>query len=449
MIDDNLPPADPEYVEDRSGWHRLSPRARRWSWIAGIGGVLLLIALAVFLSYNSAASGDGGGANGGGRRSGGGGGGGGRGGRNQPTTIGTAKATLANLPVEVEALGTVTPAATVTVRPQASGTITQLLYREGQIVRRGEPLAIIDPRPYRAALLQAQGALMRDRAQLENAEVQLRRYDLLLKEDSIARQDRDTQAALVHQLVGTVTVDRGAVQQAQINLGYTRIVAPVAGRVGLKVVDVGNYIAAGDANGIAVVTTLQPIDVEFAVPQQQAPAIQQRIAQGAQIPARALDSMRVKVLDTGSFSTLDNRVDTTTGTIKGKARFPNSGFQLFPSQFVNVRLTVDTVQNAVTVPPSAVRSGPDGAFVWLLEADKTVTERKIATGVSSATQVQVTKGLALGDTVVTDGGDRLTEGGKVALPGDKPAGGGAGGKGKHGKHGGRKSGGGQSGGQGG
>ena len=431
MIQDDLPPSghfpasDPTPVEPR----RLTPRGRTLSWIGGLLGLALLIGFAVWLSkHASSGEGQGGAGSGRGARGGGRGGGGrgGPGGGMQLTTVGTAKATGADLPVEVEALGTVTPAATVTVRPQVSGTITQLLYREGQLVKKGQLLAIIDPRPYQAALLQAQGALTRDRAQLENARVQLARYNTLLQQDSIARQDRDTQAALVNQLGGTIAVDRGAVQTAQINVGYTRIVAPVAGRVGLKVVDVGNYIAAGDTNGVVVVTTLQPIDVEFAIPQQQAPAIQQRIAGGAQIPAVALDSTRTQTLDHGRFSTLDNRVDTTTGTIKGKARFANARFQLYPSQFVNVRLTVNDVIGAVTVPPSAIRSGPDGSFVWLLKPDRTVTQRKVRTGVAAGDKVQVTDGLKLGETVVTDGGDRLSEGGKVALPGDKPPAGGKG-----------------------
>ncbi len=408
---------------------RLGGRGRAVSWITGIVGLIALGLFAYWLSQPaSSGSGQGGG---GGRQRGAGGGagrGGGAGGASQPTTVGTVKATTADLPIQVEALGTVTPAATATVRPQVSGTITQLLYREGQLVKKGETLAIIDPRPYRAALLQAQGALIRDRAQLENARVQLGRYRTLLGQDSIARQDVDTQAATAKQLGGTIAIDEGQVQAAQINLGFTRVVAPVTGRVGLRVVDVGNYIAAGDANGIAVVTTLQPIDVEFAVPQDQAPAIAKRVAQGAEILATALDRTRTQTLDQGRFSTLDNRVDATTGTIKGKARFANNGNQLYPSQFVNVRLTVDTVQGAVTVPPSAVRSGQDGSFVWLLKSDRTVTERKVTTGVAQPDKVQITKGLAVGDTVVTDGGDRLSEGAKVALPGDKPAAGaGAGG----------------------
>ena len=442
MSHDELPPsADPTAARSEPArWvdeepRRMSGRGRLLSWIGGLVGLALLIGLALYLSRSSSDQSGQSGAAGGRHRSGGGGRGGfggGRGGMNQPTTVGTAKAALADLPITAEALGSVTPAATVTVRPQVSGTITQILFREGQMVRKGEALAIIDPRPYRALLLQAQGALIRDKAQLENARVQLKRYDILIQQDSIARQDRDTQAALVHQLEGTIAVDQGQVQAAEINLGYTRIISPVAGRVGIRVVDVGNYIAAGDTNGVAVVTTLQPIDVEFAIPQQQGPAINKREARGAEIPALALDSTRTQTLDTGRFSTLDNRVDPTTGTIKGKARFANSGNQLYPSQFVNVRLTIDTVKNALTVPPSAVRTGPDGNFVWLLKSDRTVTEHKVKIGVTTADKIQITDGLALGDIVITDGGDRLTEGAKVALPGDRPAaGGGKSGAGGH------------------
>jgi multidrug efflux system membrane fusion protein len=403
-------------------------RGRVLSWIGGLAALALLVLGAVWLSHSSSSSGGqrggpGGGGGGGGRRGGGGGPGGA-----QPTTVGTVKAVRADLPIVVEALGTVTPAATVTVRPQVSGTITQLLYREGQLVHKGQTLAIIDPRPYQAALLQARGALIRDQAQLANARVQLSRYQTLLGQDSIARQDVDTQAATAKQLEGTIAIDRGQVQQAQINVGYTRVVSPVNGRAGLKVVDVGNYIGAGDTNGIVVVTTLQPIDVEFAVPQDQAPAIGKRVAQGAEIPATALDRTRTQTLDQGRFSTLNNQVDTTTGTIKGKARFANAGGQLYPSQFVNVRLTVDTVAGAVTIPPAAVRSGQDSSFVWLLKPDRTVTQRKVKTGIASADKVQVVSGLNVGDTVVTDGGDRLNEGAKVALPGDKPAAGAGGGR---------------------
>lgn len=421
-IEMNAPPYAPLPDAPR----RMRARGQTISWIAGIGGLLLLILFAVWLSHSDSSTGAGGG---GGRRGGGGRGGPGGGG-GQPTTVATVKATAADLPVVVEALGTVTPAATVTIRPQVSGTITKLLYTEGQLVKKGQALAIIDPRPYQAALLQAKGALIRDQAQLANARVQLSRYNTLLGQDSIARQDVDTQAATAKQLQGTIAIDQGAVQQAQINLGFTRVLSPVSGRVGLRVVDIGNYIGAGDTNGIAVVTTLQPIDVAFAVPQDQAPVIAQRIAQGAEIPAVALDRTRTQTLDRGRFSTLDNQVDTSTGTIKGKARFANPASQLYPNQFVNVRLTVNTARQAITIPPAAVRSGQDSAFVWLLKGDRTVTQRKVTTGVTSADKVQILTGLKLGDTVVTDGGDRLSEGAKVALPGDKPAARGAGG-GRH------------------
>jgi multidrug efflux system membrane fusion protein len=427
MTMEDLPPSGPAEgpVVAAPAWRaeeprRLSPRARRLSWILGLLGLAALVALGIFLANQSKQSGASGGGGAGAGRGAGGRGGGRGGGFNQPTTVGTAKAATADLPVQIEALGTVTPAATVTVKPQVSGTILRLLYREGQFVGRGQALALIDPRPFQASLMQAQGALARDRAQLANARLQLSRYNTLLREDSIARQDRDTQAALVGQLQGTILVDRGAVQQAEVSLGYTKIVAPVAGRVGLKVVDVGNYIGAGDANGIAVVTTLQPIDIEFAVPQQQLAAIEQSLARGTQIPALALDSTRTNVLESGTFSTLDNRVDPTTGTVKGKARFQNAALQLYPNEFVNVRLTISTVAGALTVPPSAIRSGPDGSFVWLLKPDRSVTERKVKTGVAAADKIQITQGLQLGDTVVTDGGDRLTEGAKVMLPGDQP-----------------------------
>jgi membrane fusion protein, multidrug efflux system len=428
MNQDDLPPPSHQPHAWEEEPRPMRARGRALSWVIGL---LVLVALAGFAYWLSHHDQQGAGGQGGGGRHRGGGGRGGPPGMNQPTTVGTAQAVAADLPVQVEALGNVTPAATVTVRPQVSGTITQILFSEGQMVKRGQTLAVIDPRPYQATLLQAKGNLLRDQAQLENAKLQLSRYDTLIKQDSIARQDRDTQAATVHQLEGTVMADRGSVQSAEVNLGFTRIVSPVNGRIGLRVVDLGNYIGAGDTNGIAVVTTLQPIDVQFAVPQQQVPAIAKRQASGAEIPAIALDSTRTQTLDTGRFSTLDNKVDTTTGTVKGKARFPNPGNALYPSQFVNVRLTVDEVKNAVAVPPSAIRSGPDGGFVWILKSDRTVTQRKVKTGVQAGDKVQVTEGLKIGETIVTDGGDRLTEGTKVALPGDKPALGGQGGGRRH------------------
>jgi multidrug efflux system membrane fusion protein len=354
-------------------------------------------------------------------KSGAGGGFGRRGGR-PPTTVGVAQATTADVPVTLDALGTVTPAATVTVRPQVSGTITQILFKEGQMVRRGQALAIIDPRPFQMALLQAQGQLARDEAQLANAKLTLTRYQTLLTQDSIARQDVDTQAATVKQLEGAVLTDRANVGTARLNLGYSRVTAPVSGRVGLRAVDVGNVISSGDANGLVVLTEVDPIDVQFTVPQDQAPQIWQRSAR-ATLPVTALDRTRTTPLAQGSFSTLDNQVDPTTGTVRAKARFANGSGALFPNQFVNVRMTLDTLRGAVVVPLTAVRTGPNGDFVWIVKPDQTVTMRPVKRGQSTPTQVVILSGLTPCERVVTEGGDRLTEGGRILLPGQAPAGG--------------------------
>lgn len=363
---------------------------------------------------------------------GGGFGGGGR--RGPASTVAVAAATTTDLPIIIEALGTVKPAATVTVRPQVAGVITQVMFREGQVVSRGQPLVQIDPRPYQMALLQAQGNLTRDEAQLATAKLTLTRYQTLLAQDSIARQDVDNQAATVKQLEGTVMADRAGVGTARLNLGYARIVAPVSGRVGLRVVDVGNYIGAGDTNGVAVITTVSPIDVEFTVPQDDVPRIAARQGR-ANVPVIALDRTRTETLDRGTFSTLDNLVDTGTGTVKAKARFPNAGNTLFPSQFVNVRMELDTIKNAVVVPATAVRQSSDGAFVWLLNSDRTVKKTPVKTGQATGVQVQITEGLKAGDKVITEGGDRLRDGGKVQLPGARPQGQGKGdGKGGQRRH---------------
>jgi len=347
-----------------------------------------------------------------------GGGAGGR--RSRPaTTVGVAAARIADVPITLEALGTVTPAATVTVRPQVSGVITQILFREGQMVRQGQTLVVIDPRPLEMALLQAQGQQERDQAQLANARLTLERYRTLLAQDSIARQDVDTQAALVRQLEGSITADRAAVGTARLNLAYSRVTAPVSGRVGLRVVDIGNYVAAGDANGLVVLTQVAPIDVVFTLPQDDVPRVQARAAQ-ATLPVTALDRTRTVTLGDGAFSTLDNRIDTTTGTVKAKARFPNGAGALFPSQFVNVRVGLDTLRGVVTVPVTAVRAGNDGDFVWLLNADRTVSRRKVVRGPATVDQIVVTQGLKAGDKVITEGGDRLTDGGRVQLAGDRP-----------------------------
>ncbi|MDQ2823707.1 MAG: efflux RND transporter periplasmic adaptor subunit [Pseudomonadota bacterium] len=364
---------------------------------------------------------------GGGR--GAGGPGGGRGGPS--TTVGVATATQADIPVVIDALGTVTAAATATVRAQVSGVLQKINFSEGQLVKAGQVLATIDARPFEMALLQAQGTRQRDEAQVESARVMLNRYQTLLTQDSIARQDVDTQAALVKQLEGTIMTDRAAEGVAKINLGYTQVKAPISGRVGLRTVDIGNLVSSGDTTGIAVITQLSPIDVEFAVPQDRVPELQERIVTNDSLPAIALDRTRTDKLAAGRFQALDNQVDVQTGTVRAKARFANNDGKLFPSQFVNLRLEVRTIKAAVMVPVTALRHGTSGDFVYVLNADKTASVRKVTRGQATVDMIQIATGLKVGEKVITEGADRLKDGAKVTLPGDRPAGGGAGARGEH------------------
>jgi multidrug efflux system membrane fusion protein len=373
--------------------------------LAALGG---LIWFAVSLAQGSKAAGQAGP---------GGPGGGGRG-RRPSTTVGVATATTSDIPITLDGLGTVTPAATVTVTPQVSGVITKILFNEGQLVKKGQAIAEIDPRPLQMALLQAQGNETRDEAQLANAKILLARDQTLLTQDSIARQDVDTQAALVKQLEGTVMTDKAAVGSAKLNLGYSKVISPVGGRIGLRAVDLGNFIQAGSATGLAVVTEVTPIDVEFTVAQDAVPNLQAQATHN-KLPVTAYDRTKTVVLDQGLFSTLDNVVDPTTGTVKAKARFPNTNGVLFPSQFVNVRIALQTLHNVVVVPVTAVRTGPQGDFVWILKPDKTVTKRNVTRGPATPLVTSITQGLNPGEKVITEGGDRLTEGGKVTLPTDK------------------------------
>ncbi|RFP19590.1 MULTISPECIES: efflux RND transporter periplasmic adaptor subunit [unclassified Duganella] len=390
--------------------------------MAGLGG------LAWYLTHQAPSTGAPGAQGAGGPPGPGGPGGpGGAGGRRggAATTVGVATADKADIPVTLEALGTVTAAATTTVRPQVSGILQQVLFKEGQMVKAGQVLAQIDPRQFEMALLQSSGNRQRDEAQLENAKLTLNRYRTLLGQDSIARQDVDTQAALVKQLEGTVMTDRAQEGTARLNLGYTKVIAPITGRVGLRVVDIGNLVSSGDANGLAVITQLSPIDVEFSIPQDSVPMVMQQVNGGAQLPAIALDRTRTNALDNGKFAAMDNQVDVQTGTVKAKARFANAKSALFPSQFVNVRLELRTIKDAVMVPVTAVRHGATGDFVYVLKEDKTVTVRPVTRGQATVDKVQIASGLQVGEQVITEGGDRLKEGAKVTLPGA------GGGKGKH------------------
>jgi multidrug efflux system membrane fusion protein len=335
-----------------------------------------------------------------------------------------------DIPVVIDALGTVTAASTATVRPQVGGVLQKINFTEGQLVKQGQVLATIDPRAFEMALLQSSGQRQRDEAQLESARVTLSRYRTLLTQDSIARQDVDTQAALVKQLEGTVMTDKAAEGVARLNLSYTQVKAPISGRVGLRVVDLGNLVGSSDAAGIAVITQLAPIDVEFSIPQDQVPAVQERIVENTPLPAVAFDRTRTNALAKGSFKALDNQVDIQTGTVKAKARFVNNDMKLFPSQFVNLRLEVRNIKDAVVVPVTALRHGTTGDFVYVLNTDKTVSVRAVTRGQATVDKVQLATGVKVGEQVITEGADRLKDGAKVTLPGDRPAGGGAGGGGR-------------------
>jgi multidrug efflux system membrane fusion protein len=360
--------------------------------------------------------------------------------RRPSATVGVAQAELADVPVYMTAIGTVQPVVVATVRPQLAGTLFSIDFKEGQMVSKGQLLAQIDPRPYRLALSQAEGTLGRDQAQLAAARADLARYTLLLQQDSIARQQVDTQTATVHQLEGTVASDEAAVGTARLNLAYTSITAPVSGKVGLRQADIGNYLTPSDTNGIVVITQTAPIDVNFALPQDQLPSVQQKLhaqpnmAQPT-MEVTARDKADAIVLGRGTFLTFDNQIDTTTGTVRAKARFANADGQLFPNQFVNVSLLVNTLPQAVTVPITAVRHGAQGDFVFLLMPDKKAKLSVVKTGPSDSGRTVILSGVKTGDTVITEGADRLEDGATVTLPGQRPQAGQVGQVGKTGANG--------------
>jgi membrane fusion protein, multidrug efflux system len=349
----------------------------------------------------------------------------GRVGQNGPVAVGTATAALGDIEVKIPGLGTVTPLATVTVRTQISGVMQRIFFTEGQLVKQGETLAQIDPRPYEAALQQMQGNLRRDQAQLADAKLDLKRYEGLVKEDSIAEQQLDTQRALVDQYVGTIESDEGQVKTAQVNLIYTKISAPATGIVGLRQVDQGNYVTPGDANGIVLLNQLQPITVIFAIPEDNVSAIAKRLNSGATLTVEAFDRTNSTKIADGKLLTLDNTIDITTGTVKLRAQFDNADRALFPNQFVNVQLLVDTLHDQIIMPNSAVRRGaPNGVatdFVYIVNADRTVSVHPVTLGVVDGERVAVAKGLSAGDIVVTEGADRLRDGAQVLLPNAAPA----------------------------
>jgi membrane fusion protein, multidrug efflux system len=332
-----------------------------------------------------------------------------------PIPVVVAPAKIGNMPVIYSALGTVVPLASVTVRTQVSGQLVSVGFTEGQEVQAGAFLAQIDPRPYQAALDQAEGQLARDQAQLAGARVDLARYALLMKQDSIAKQTYDDQSATVHQLEGTVKLDQAAVETARVNLSYCHIVAPVSGRVGLRQVDPGNYVTPSDTNGIVLLNQMRPISVLFSLPEIDLEAVLKGGRGGAKLPVVAFDQTGVTQLAEGVLKSVDNTINTSTGTFELRAVFANADESLFPNQFVNVQITVDVLKNVVVIPSAAIQRGAPGTFVYVVDKNDTVAVRPVTLGPSTAENTAITKGLQAGESVVVDGADKLKEGAKVAL----------------------------------
>jgi len=343
-----------------------------------------------------------------------------------PVPVGVATVEKGNMPVTLSQLGTVTPLAMVTVKTQISGYLMQVAFKEGQMVNKGDFLAQIDPRPYQVALAQAEGQLAKDQALLKNAQLDLVRYNTLVAQNSVAKQTRDTQESLVGQNQATIKSDQAQIDAQKLNLTYCRIISPVTGRVGLRQVDAGNYVQTSDPNGIVVVTQLQPISVIFTLPEDNLPEVMKRVRAGATLPVTAFDRTGANEIAKGKLDTVDNQIDPTTGTVKLRAIFDNEQETLFPNQFVNVKLLVNTLPDADIVPNSAIQRGAPGTFVYLVKPDRTATVQKVKLGPSDGQRIAVLSGLQPGDSVVIDGADRLRDGAKITVAPPAPPNGAAG-----------------------
>jgi multidrug efflux system membrane fusion protein len=383
--------------------------SRRWLWILVLA---ILAALAFWYFRSTRASTE---AQGTAAASGQGGGQGGPQGQGfGPMIVPVVVATAArgDLPVYLDGLGTVTAFNTVTIRSRVDGQIVKINFTEGQMVREGDALVEIDPRPYQVLLEQAEGQLAKDQAQLRDVQVDYERYQLLFKEGVIPKQQVDTQQAQVGQYEGAIKADQGTIDNAKLQIVYSHITAPISGRVGLRLVDIGNIVHAADTTGLVVITQLQPIAVIFSLPQDQLSQVMGKL-HGSQLPVEAYDRDDATKVASGKLLTIDNQIDTTTGTYKLKAVFDNEKNNLFPNQFVNVHLLVDTKHNVTVVPSAAIQRGPQGTYVYLVQKDNTVKIRPVTLALSSSGSVGISSGLQAGDGVVVDGQDKLQDGSMI------------------------------------